>query len=122
MFSNESRKSEFIDATIDLSFANQKWQKVITSKLDGKDVFSRRYFEICVFSYIAAEFKTGDIYFNNSNEYADYREQLLTWNECIQLLDYYCKEINLPIGKESFIENLKSILVDKCSHVNNSYD
>lgn len=71
---NESRKSEFIDASVDLSFANQKWQKVITSKFDGKDVFYRKYFEICVFSYIASEFKTGDIYVNNSDEYADYRK------------------------------------------------
>ena len=122
LLSNESRKSEFIDATIDLSFANQKWQKIIRSKLDGKDVFSRRYFEICVFSYIASEFKTGDIYANDSDEYADYRDQLLTWDQCIPLLDDYCKEFNLPIGKDSFIENLQSMLADKCNHVNNNYD
>ena len=122
LLANESRKSEFIDATVDLSFTNQKWQKNIISKFNGKDVFSRRYFEMCIFSYIASEFKTGDLYVNNSDEYADYRKQLLTWDECIPLLDDYCKEISLPVNKIEFIENLKSMLKNKCDLIDSGYD
>ena len=36
----ESKKSEFIDANIDLSFANKKWQKLIICKVNKKEVFS----------------------------------------------------------------------------------
>ncbi|MGL5085341.1 MAG: transposase, partial [Clostridium sp.] len=117
----ELRKSEFIDANVDLSFANKKWQKIVICKVDGKEVFSRRYFELCVFSYIASDFKTGDIYVDNSDEYADYRNQLLTWDECIPLLNDYCEEINLPLEKVDFIENLKSMLKNKCEQVDNGY-
>jgi len=34
----------------------------------------RRHFEICIFSYVAAELKSGDICVFNSEAYADYRE------------------------------------------------
>ncbi|MGL5086017.1 MAG: DUF4158 domain-containing protein, partial [Clostridium sp.] len=78
MIKCEPRKSDFIDATVDISFANAKWQKIIKFKVYVKDVFSRRHFEMCIFSYIASDFKTGDIYVENSEEYADYRKQLLS--------------------------------------------
>ena len=117
----EPRKSDFIDAEVDISFANEKWKKVIKHTVDGKEVFARRYFEMCVFSYITSDFKTGDIYVDASEEYADYRKQLLTWDECKPLLEDYCKEMNLPTSKNDFINNLKNMLEEKCDLVDKSY-
>lgn len=117
----EPRKSDFIDAAVDISFANEKWKKLIKYTVGEKEVFARRYFEMCIFSYIASEFKTGDIYAEGSEEYADYRKQLLTWEECIPLLEDYCREINLPTNKQDFIDNLKSMLKEKCESVDKNY-
>lgn len=117
----ETRKSDFIDAEIDIYFVNEKWQKLVKCKVEGKEVFSRRYFEMCIFSYIASDFKTGDIYVEDSEEYADYRKQLLTWEECKPLLDDYCKEMELPVFKNGFINNLKTLLKEKCETTNRNY-
>ncbi|XZM35510.1 Tn3 family transposase (plasmid) [Clostridium perfringens] len=117
----EHKKSEFIPANIDISFINEKWRNLIISKLKREEVFSRRYFELCIFSYIAFEFKTGDLYVENSEEYADYRKQLLSWDECNNLLLDYCKELKLPPNKEDFIINLKSMLELKCNLVDKCY-
>jgi len=83
----EHKKSEFIEPYVDISFASDKWQKIIKCKFNGKEVYSRRYLEMCVFSHIASEFKTGDI----CTEYSDYRNQLLPLEECKQLIEEYCR-------------------------------
>jgi len=46
---------------------------------------------MCVFSHIASEFKTGDICTEYSEEYSDYRNQLLPLEECKQLIEEYCR-------------------------------
>lgn len=76
---------------------------------------------MCIFSYIASDFKSGDIYVENSEEYADYRKQLLSWDECMPILDSYCKEMNLPLNKNDFISNLRDMLKNKCEDVDHNY-
>lgn len=117
----EPRKSDFIDADIDISFVSEKWHKLIKCKHEGKEVFSRRYFEMCVFSYISSEFKTGDICVEDSEEYADYRKQLLTWEECKKLIEDYCREMDFPASKNDFINSLKNMLKEKAAAVDRNY-
>ena len=99
----------------------QKWQKVVKCKVEGKEVYSRRYFEMCIFSCIASEFKTGDICTEGSEEYTDYRNQLLTWEDCKPLIEDYCKEMNLPKSKNEFICHLKNMLKEKAHLVDINY-
>lgn len=117
LLSCENRKSDFIDGSVDLSFANEKWRKFVISKSNNTEVFVRRNFEICVFSYIASEFKTGDLCAELSEEYTDYRKQLLPWNECQLMLNEYCKEMNLPNNSNEFIINLRDQLDKKAKDV-----
>lgn len=49
---------------------------------DGISQLVRQQFEVCVFTYLAAELKSGDACVVDSENYADFREQLLSWNEC----------------------------------------
>ncbi|WP_202976492.1 Tn3 family transposase [Anaerophilus nitritogenes] len=76
---------------------------------------------MCVFSYISSEFKTGDISVEGSEEYADYRKQLLSWEECEPLIKDYCLEMNLPTNKKDFIIHLKNMLKKKASLVDKNY-
>ena len=62
----------------------------------NKRMFSRKLFELCLFTYLAAELKSGDLAVEGSEKYADYREQLLPWSECERILDAYCTEVGLP--------------------------
>lgn len=41
----------------------------------------RRYFELCIFTQVAQELKSGDLFIVGSDDYADYREQLVSWEK-----------------------------------------
>jgi hypothetical protein len=49
-----------------------------------------------VFSYVAEELRTGDLSVAGSEKYADYRVQLLSWEQCEPLVDESMKIRVLP--------------------------
>ena len=55
MQSYHRTRREHIPATVDLSFASEQWQRTIAVKKRRKIMFARRHFEVCVFTYLAAE-------------------------------------------------------------------
>jgi TnpA family transposase len=81
----------------------------------------RRLLEICVFSYIAAELKTGDLYVVGSAEYADYREQLLPWQTCEPLVADYCREVGLAETASDFVQRLRTWLEETAVRVDHEY-
>jgi TnpA family transposase len=81
----------------------------------------RRLLEICVFSYIAAELKTGDMYVVGSEEYADYREQLLPWQTCAPLVADYCREVGLAETASDFVQGLRTWLEETAARVDQEY-
>jgi hypothetical protein len=65
-------------------------------------MLNRRRFEICVFTHLASELRTGDIAVAGSEAYADYRHQLLSWQECEPLIAGYCTEAGLLADAAGF--------------------
>ena len=86
-----------------------------------KTKFVRRHLEVCVFHYLAAELRSGDICVRDSEDYADYREQLLPWSECLPLIDQYCENLSFPNTASGFVQYLKSLLTDTASAVDAGY-
>jgi TnpA family transposase len=121
LLSNSHRRGEWIETEVDLSFISQQWQKLVL--VQSKDVTKvmRRHFEICIFSYVAAELKSGDICVFNSEAYADYREQLLSWKDCQPLVEAYCQQLGFPTQAEDFVENLKNSLTQTASEIDQGY-
>lgn len=74
----------------------------------GGWLIHRRHLEACVFSYIATELKSGDICVPGSESYVDYREQLLSWEQCEPLIPEYCRELGFPENADDFVTGLKS--------------
>ena len=56
-------------------------------------VLKRRPLEVCVFFYLDAGLRCGDVYVEGSEAYADYRQQLLPWAECVPRLPAYCQAL-----------------------------
>lgn len=81
----------------------------------------RRNLEICVFSCLAEELKTGDLCVEGSEKYADYREQLLSWEECEPLVEQHCRELGLASTPEGFVDQLKRMLSGTAEEVDRSY-
>ncbi len=95
---------------LDLSFLSDRWRKLVVEVRDGKTYLVRQQFEVCIFSYLAAELKTGDACVVGSEDYADFREQLLTWEECQpQLLDY-SQQMGIAVNAPEFVQQLQTWL------------
>ncbi|MGP3966010.1 hypothetical protein ACTWPT_59760 [Nonomuraea sp. 3N208] len=62
------------------AFASGQWRKILRdSKRPGMLV--RRHLEVCVFSYLAAELRSGDIAVAGSDSFANLHDQLMSWEE-----------------------------------------
>ena len=118
---NSHRRGEFLKASIELDFISEQWRKLIVVKQGEKTKFVRRHFEACIFYYLAAELRSGDICVVGSEDYADYREQLLPWSECLPLVDQYCENVGFPNNASEFTKTLKSWLTDTATAVDAGY-
>src|SRR5215831_5107961 len=89
---NQERRAEWVPAgDLDLSFAGEsRWQNLVFRVRNGRREMHRRQLEICVFTHLALELRTCDIAVVGSEQYADYRNQLLPWEQCMPLLESYC--------------------------------
>lgn len=56
----EHRRGKWLSAAIDLSFISDKWRRLVVSTTGKTEVLVRQQLEICVFTYLAMELKTGD--------------------------------------------------------------
>lgn len=93
----ENKRGEWIaDKGVDLSFAAERWQALIRVKQGDKSRIHRRYLEICVFSYLALDVKSGDVSVTGSGAFADYRQQLMPWSECKTMVPSYCDASDCP--------------------------
>ncbi|MEC4696383.1 hypothetical protein P4J02_15510 [Bacillus anthracis] len=84
---------------VDLTWIPEGWWRWISSNR-RKNVYpnkiNRRHFEACVFYQVRNELKYGDLCIEGSEQYADYREQLISWDEYRQNLHTFCEQAVLP--------------------------
>lgn len=118
-YSHAHRK--YLPFEIDLSFLSQRWLSYVQKQEGGKILLDRRALEACLFSYLAHGLQCGDIFVLDSEKYADYRVQLLSWKECKEKLANYCKHVNLPTTSKEFVLNLKSQLLKTIKEVDHSF-
>jgi hypothetical protein len=52
-----------------------------------------------------------------SEQFVDYRSQLLSWEECEPKVAEYCQRLNLPITAEGFVEHLRTRLTEVAAQV-----
>jgi hypothetical protein len=114
---HEHDPKKYLEATIDLSFASKKGLRTVQVRRKRKSWFIRQHLETCVFSHLAAELKTGDLYVTGSEQFADYRSQLLTWEECAPFVAQYCQRLSLPMTAEGFVEHLRTRLTEVAAEV-----
>ena len=108
----DKHRIDWIGDRVDLSFAAERWRKLLrTGDTTGVHAgISRRHLEICVFSHLAEDLRAGDLSIAGSEEFADYRDQLIPWEECQALLPAYCEKIGLPLKADDFVKGLRDAL------------
>jgi hypothetical protein len=72
------------ETPLDLSWIPEMWWRGVTGETRVEATpsrLNRRQFEICVFSQLMWELKSGDMCTKGSEKFADYRSQLIAWDE-----------------------------------------
>jgi hypothetical protein len=98
---------------LDLSFVADKWWPLVTGNKDrGASVscVDRRYFELCVFSNVMLELKSGDLCVPGSDQFSDYRKELVSEDEFERGVALYGEQAGIPVDGPSFIARLRGQL------------
>lgn len=105
-------RRKFLPPDISIDFAGQRWQPLIKTKNENNEpVYDRKHLEVCTFHYLALGLSRGDLYVEDSEEFADYRQQLLSWDECEPKVSEYCSSLGLPDTPKEFVKNLRNELI-----------
>lgn len=123
LISNRHKRSETIKAPSDLSidFISDIWRKLIYDGKPEDNKLKRRYFEMCVFTYLSYELTSGDIFIEGADSFSDYRTSLLTVEQCQEILEKEQEAATLPFNGDGLIEDLKKELIDKSKAFDDLY-
>ncbi len=121
LLANEHRRGDHLPEVTSLDFATEQWRRAVLVVRNGTVVMDRRLFELCAFTSLAAELRTGDLYVEGSEDYADYRAQLLPWEECVARLDDYCQALGFVPTAAGFVADLKMWLATTAERVDQGY-
>ncbi|SPC06684.1 Tn3 family transposase [Cupriavidus oxalaticus] len=118
---NESLHREWIAADVDVSFASERWRKLVRRSHDQGAPTNRRYLELCVLSHMVNELRSGDLCVVGSDAFADYRVHLLPWRECERRLPEYCAKLDMPANAQDFVAHLRQWLTDTARTLDASF-
>ncbi|GAA3532850.1 Tn3 family transposase [Nonomuraea rosea] len=102
------------------AFASGMWRKILKDPA-RPGMLVRRHLEVCVFSYLAAELRSGDIAVAGSDSYANLHDQLMSWEECAPLVEKFCTEAGLPAEARELTGHYKKLLADTAASVDAGY-
>lgn len=98
---------------VDLSWMSDVWWRIVsgkTKRTPSPSRVDRRHFEICVFSQILWELKTGDLYIEGSDLYANTWAQGISWEEYAQKVGDYAAMLGFPVEGAGFVDHLRTWL------------
>lgn len=121
VLANENKKTEWISDEIDLSFASDRWRKLVRRSHALGNPTNRRYLEVCVFSHLSSDLRSNDICIEGSSTFADYRKHLIDWEECQALLPDYCDRIGIANNADDFVSALKNQLEDTANKLDREF-
>ncbi len=97
---------------LDLSFVAEPWWPLLAldANPNGKPHVVRSWFELCVFTEVMQELKSGDLCIAGSDRYSDFREQFVSEEECRQSLASYGERAGIPTDPKMFVDSLREEL------------
>ena len=95
---------------LDIAWLSEKWWKLVTglsNRNTRPEKIDRRQFEVCVFSQVMEELLAVDLCIVGSDQFADYREQLISWEEYQRMIGDYSEQVGLPVEGKPFVAEAK---------------
>ena len=115
---------EVTEPALDLSWIPAKWWTLVTGEKSRKTTpkqVHRQYLELCVFSHILLELKSGDLYIEGSSAFGDYYRQLLSPKEVEAMLPGYAQQVGLPVEGPVFAQHVKAWLAKTIQETDASF-
>ncbi|MEU6641705.1 Tn3 family transposase [Saccharomonospora sp. NPDC046836] len=105
------RGEDAVTVAIDIDFVTEAWRKILVVK-DRPGRLVRRHLEVCVFSCLASELRSGDIAVVGADSYANLHAQLMSWDECAPLAEQFCGQAGIPSDPEELTAHYRAALAD----------
>jgi hypothetical protein len=121
LLETQHARRDYLEAEISVEFASNRWKAFVLTRHQRPLVFKRREMELCILSYVADGLRCGDLYVTGSEEFADYRQQLLPWDQCQKQLAAYCNALDLPEDGKEFVAHLQHKLDTVAQRVNQAF-
>ncbi len=109
---------------LDLSFVGEKWWPLLTGRTAREPApveVDRRHFEVCLFTQVVNDLKSGDLCIPGSDEYGDYRDQLITWEEYQRDIEGYAEQAGVPADAGAFVAALKARLAETADRIDRAF-
>ncbi len=121
---NKGNKDEKKIQLLNLSWIPDVWWKLVTEKSNRgtyPEKVNRRHFEVCLFTQIMWDLKSGDLYIEGGDKYSDFREQLISWEDYNKNKDLFGKQVNLPVESADFVKQLKGMMQKTITDTDKSF-
>jgi TnpA family transposase len=102
------------------AFASAAWRKVLCVK-QRPGMLARRQLEVCVFSQLATELRSGDVAVAGSDSYSNLNSQLMSWDECAPLAARFCEQAGIPTEAADLVAYYKAQLTRTATEVDAGY-
>lgn len=98
---------------VDLSWMSDTWRRIITGqrrRTFHPERVHRQHFEACVFTQILWDLKTGDLYVEGSDRYANTWAQGISWETYAASVGEYGEMLGFPVEGPDFVAHLQTWL------------
>ncbi len=109
---------------VDLSWVPPAWWRLVTGQRtrDGHpEQVDRRQFEVCLFSQLMWELKSGDLYVEGGDAFGDYRTQLVSLEEYQTAVAEYGQVVSLPVETQAFVAHVRQVLETAARHTDEAF-
>lgn len=119
LLEHRKARSEWLNQTtpLNLSFLSERWWVLATGQKDRQSPISRlhrRSLELAVFNQIMLELKSGDLCIPGSNQFSDYRTELISEADYQAGLALYEEQAGIPVDGKAFVDCLYNQLLAAC--------
>lgn len=123
---NETSRTEWLTlpgSSMNLDWVPDAWWRLVTgiAKRGQVDRVHRRLFELCAFTQIMWDLKSGDAAIEGSREYADYRDQLIGEDEAVALSPAYQEQAGIPTDAKKFVAGRRRWLTQIARETDRSF-
>ncbi len=115
------RDGKKVTVAVDIdAFAGPLWRRTLRDKR-RPGMLARRHLEVCVFSHLAAELRSGDIAVVGSDSYANLHAQLMSWEQCEPLVEGFCGQAGIPADAGALVAHYRALLTRTASMADKGY-